>query len=694
MAKSTTKASSYLRENSWFIHDLADMMTMNIMGIESLERNLDSGVFDTVLRQPANALSAIYSKIASGIFKTDNPIPFGGRIAAGRFIPQTLRKVKAAFTTGKTEFTPDIGRFDYLNAFNEFEKAKNTKGKESIIAAIKGTLKLPPMAISRILNSTDAMFFDPVMMGELGSIAKANGLKGLDAEMFMFNPDPASYEIAKKRAEDVTYKNKSAFLNALNNLIKFDSRKAADKQIFEKGWSPMLANTIFGAGKMATNVVFPFISTPANIFARTIEYALPEISVIRAVGQVSNSKLTKTEKVKAFSDHMGKATVGYFIRHIAFQLLAAGVISAGYDDEEKDVSDAIEKKAGGPNRINRDALIRALFMMDATEKEGDSYVNLNSLGLMGTTLGTYAHAFNGLTKEEIQKLQESSVLFAPKEAKTIGFSSITSTLDNTFLSGVNQLMKVLREPDNKNIDRYTIASLNMIISSVYPATLQKISESKESERKRIFDGEKSWTENFYKSAGYHFLYDSGDLKNKYFSLSEKENGVVKKRDYMLWDNWLGRAISATTSPFDSKEVNKDDVLSKILDRSKELKKEDRSKLFPDLVDRKINFTETGRRRKRDKVYEVELNDDQYDYLQKTASFMRALQVSTFVNSEDFKTANIKSVIETLSTGYKKSREDAIAATVKKYPELMDYENIKTKESRDETKKLIKEYIND
>lgn len=80
------------------------------------------------------------------------------------------------------------------------------------------------------------------------------------------------------------------------------------------------------------------------------------------------------------------------IRYVALKLVGMAAISAGYGDDDEKSRDAVEQKAGGSNRVNIGALTRGLMFMDMTEQKTDQYVDLNSLGIMGITLGAHAHA--------------------------------------------------------------------------------------------------------------------------------------------------------------------------------------------------------------------------------------------------------------------------------------------------------------
>ena len=132
-------------------------------------------------------------------------------------------------------------------------------------------------------------------------------------------------------------------------------------------------------------------------------------------------------------------------------------------------------------------------------------------------------------------------------------------------------------------------------------------------------------------------------------------------------------------------------INKLFIESQKLEKKDRDNLFPKSVDRKINFTESGRRRKSDAVYEVELNDDQFDYYQKMSSITRMMSATPFITSEDFDNTTTENKVKLLSDIYEKSREEAIKMTVEKYPELINDKNIKEKVKNTDLKTLKKKY---
>jgi hypothetical protein len=550
---------------------------------------------------------------------------------------------------------------------------------KAVWSGLAGIIKSPPDFIRRILSSSDMLTYDPVMQGELNRIAKQKNLDEFETVVFMHNPDEESLKIATDRARNITYKDDSAAEKAVS-FLTFDSRAKAAEAI-KNGVNPVVANLKYGIAKIAASMTIPFVKTPINIWRRANRYTVPEYTLIRTIADYVEFKkdMPSEEKRRMVAEGIATTAVGFYIRSVAVKMVAMGLISAGYGDDDEGLRDAIEQKAGGSNRFNRSAFFRGLFGMDMTERKTDVYVNNNASGLIGIVLGTYAHAFNGLNEQEKSDLMNRGFL-SSTTTDVVGLSSVSSMLDNTFMSGVNQLLQVLREP-NKKGNKYLTGSLSTLITSVYPATFQKLSQTTEENRKQVYDREASLSQNIHNMMGYNFFFDSKDLKDKYYSLVEEGQGIKKKRDYILLDNHLGRFLNENVNVFKPKEVDDESPISKLIQLSREDDEKNRAAYFPQSLSKTIEFKDEDGYK-----YKAELNDEQYDYLSEQASINRIISSSHHLFNEKFDKLSKEDKRKKLSKIYTEGRKDAIEMLVKKHPELINEKNIKP-----ESESGLKEY---
>lgn len=122
----------------------------------------------------------------------------------------------------------------------------------------------------------------------------------------------AAQAYASKEAWKATYRDKSEFVNALNNA------KHKNKGI-----------------RMVVNAVMPFTKTPVNILKRGIEYSPVGLvdSIARGAYKLSRGQISATE----FIDGISAGLVGSTACAVGYFLAKAGLLVAGFgDDEDKE----------------------------------------------------------------------------------------------------------------------------------------------------------------------------------------------------------------------------------------------------------------------------------------------------------------------------------------------------------------------
>lgn len=686
--KSTQKIDNQMMANDSFLHDIPSMVQMGIMSPISLIRNVTSAVFDSIPRAFIKSLAAVSTNIHEKIVlekmlnrkDVKTSIPLGARFTGGiKGAPSTFKKVIKSFVIGRSDFGGGLQGANYLDSMESFRKAAKKEGVEKALKTFWAAIKIPADGVSRILGSSDLAFFDPVMQGELNRIAKQKGLDEVETILFMNNPDEASLKIATDEAKKVTLKDDGGEkMKGIVKLLTFDSRAKANAMI-ANGKNPLWANTVTAVASLLAKMTIPFVKTPINVWRLANRYLVPEYHLGKTIYNYVQGDTTTEERRKDLHEGVFQAAVGYHLRGVAMQMIAQGLISAGYSDDDKEMRDAVELKAGGSNRVNIDAFIRGLMFMDVAEKKTDSYINLNSMGLSGLVLGTYAHAFNGLSKEEKDAQLKLSSAFNPTVGLKTVLPSGAALLDNTFMSGLNQVMAAMREPDKKG-QRLGMNYINLLLTSLYPTTFQKMSQVSSPEKKMTYDKDISFLDNLSNNLGYNYLYNSKDLKDKYFSLiNDKDQDVTKKRDYFVFDNYAGRLVAEWFDPFKSTESNIGTPVDKLVTVAREDEGGNRGAYFPTQVKDVVSFenNETG-----DK-YSAKLDKEQYKYYQQMAAMSRMLLITPILDDDIFKNASKENKRKMLSDKYVEGREMAKIALLEKYPSLYSEKNIKESNENDE-----------
>jgi len=644
-----------------------------------LLKNLTGAAFDLAVRQPKNVVSGVLSAMINPVTEKKYGTR-SGRIGA-RFMGGLMNADKSfknsmeSWGYGRTEFDRKLPASDYLNAVTAYKKFIDSNGKQKVINGIALALKVTPDFVKRTLGATDAFFYDNFVRSELESIATQKKLSGAEKELFMLNPDQDSIDSATKLAEEVTFRSD----NKLTQKLNYNPRERYKKLIAE-GSSPFIAKLRTGLASWAVTMVAPFIKTPVNIVRMASRYLLPEYEIGRSAFLAVNAK-NGNERQQILVDGIAHAAVGYYLRSVAFQAIAAGAITAGFGDEKKKTLDVIEQQMGGANRVNWSAILRIMTGGDGKWQKGDKTIDLNSMGILGVVLGTYARTYNKYSEEEKKDQVSFGRAFAhPAE---LGLSLLGSSLDLTFLSGTNQLLEAMKSDTDKT-NKYLLSLLSSTLGGIEPSTVQKLSMSTEPNKKQAYDKEKTFGENFANMLGYKFLFQGGkDMKNKYYSLAG-EGESLKKKDHMLFDNYLGRALQEEFGVFKSKEVV-DGPIKKLLDSANQVEKDDREKMFPNSVDKKQTFG------KGKNSISVELTPEQHEFLMEKASVFRMLAATPYINSEDFNSDSYEVRAETLQRLYMDGLESAKNIVLQKYGSELKESGKKAVDETNSAKTNYKKY---
>jgi hypothetical protein len=196
----------------------------------------------------------------------------------------------------------------------------------------------------------------------------------------------------------------------------------------------------------------------------------------------------------------------------------------------------------------------------------------------------------------------------------------------------------------------------------------------------------SFSENLANTFGYRFFFNSKDLKNKYFSLAEEGKGGLKKKQYMLFDNYFGRVLQAELGVFKSTDTNMEGPVNKLYDAIKGVEKDERDKMFPSSINPEITI---GTKKKAQKV---KLTDDQYDYLQGQASNYRMMLATPYIMSKDFEKSDYETKTKVLQSYYQEGLKYAKKDLQKRYPEIKN-QKVESfdREDKKNVKKLVKTY---
>lgn len=658
---------------------------MNLMGVKTLLKNLTGGLADTVLRNTGNAVSSTASTIISKTIKRNNPLPFGKRALGSLEAKKRISKnVTTAFKTGDAKYEKELPSYNHMSAYTKFKHAIEATGMKKIKLFASALLRVSPDLVGRTLAATDQIFNSSIYESELASIAEAKGLTGAEKTAFVMDPDEKSQAYAQRKADEATFKDENILTesNVLKNLkadpLTLYKRFTATDKDGKPKMSKFQARILSSLFHATSVIITPFVKTPINIMRQAAKYLLPEAELVQGMLKAKNEKDALLRE-RIIYDSLGKAVVGGILRNVAIEMVAKGLITAGFKDDDPESKDTIESVKHGPNRINISAFMRGMAFQGIYSKESDVWVDLSSIGVLGIVMGTYSHAMSTMSEDE--KL-DSKTPSLSGEAK-LALSELQSALDNTFLSGTNQVFEAINDKQGNKSQRAGVNAFMVAVAGIVPATAQTLSNQSDPNVKKQFDPEKSFTENLYSALGYKYLFQSKDLKNKYFNLASEETYGPKKKDYMFFDNYLGRVLEANLDVFKVENVNEGTPEYKLLNEMNKVSGEEKGKFFPPAVGKNQSFK--VKIKGKSQTLKIELTDEQHEYLMQQAGKYRLMQATPFIMSKDFDNSSFETKVEVLKSLYKEGLDMAKKDLLANYPDIK-------KQKTDTGSKYDKKYI--
>lgn len=229
---------------------------------------------------------------------------------------------------------------------------------------------------------------------------------------------------AIEAADIATYQNESAIAKLIS------AGKEAARNVGKEGSTARAAGE---AVALLADVAAPFVKTPANIAARTMEYS--------PLGLIKAAYSAATGDQKGFSESFGRATTGtgLFLGLGAFLAAAGLMVGAAPDDKkEREMFYAEGKK---PNSI----------------KAFGKWWSLDRIQPLGILMGVGADIAIGMKKEK------------PDTVSQIFFKSAKKLSEMPFLMGVSGMLKAVQEPE-EGAPRY----VEQFAGSVVPTVVGRV----------------------------------------------------------------------------------------------------------------------------------------------------------------------------------------------------------------------------
>ena len=311
---------------------------------------------------------------------------------------------------------------------------------------VRGTFGAPAEVMFRLLPLGDRPIYQFIEGFELYQYGRSLGLEGDALRDFLKFPNLEAREIAQKRALEVTFQD--------------DSKLARGAQAFVRQLETGFGSTNNAMLKVFVRANLPFVKTPANILNQTIRLSNPVFPVYRIISLVA-----KKGSSKEISEAIGELFISSVIFMTAKKLWENGLISASADQSdsrERGLSYSVFPAAS----INITGLDRWLSGGDPTFQEGDEFYNYQKMGLGGAIMGAQVAGLKMIDKtnrkqEEILALGETAPdqdskdpMDVVAEFASTSLGTLSNIFDQSFLTGVDGLLEVLRNPEPATFTSY------------------------------------------------------------------------------------------------------------------------------------------------------------------------------------------------------------------------------------------------
>ena len=311
---------------------------------------------------------------------------------------------------------------------------------------VRGTFGIPAEVMFRLLPFGDRPVYQFVEGNELYMAGRSMGLEGQALRDFLKFPPQEALEQARNRALEVTFQD--------------DSALARGAQAFVRQLETGFGSTNNAMLKVFVRSNLPFVKTPANILNQTLRLSNPIFPALRIA-----SLVVKKGSSKDISEGIGELAISSIIFMTAKSLWEEGLVSAAADQDDARER-AMSYSTFPASSINITGLNRWLDGGDPTFQEGDAFQNYMKMGLGGAIMGAQIAGLKMIEKgnrkqESILELGETTPdqgvtdpMQQVGQLFTSSLGTLSNILDQSFLTGVDGLFEVLRNPEPKTFDRY------------------------------------------------------------------------------------------------------------------------------------------------------------------------------------------------------------------------------------------------
>jgi hypothetical protein len=475
------RLSNALIEDEWG-SIFGQLMQGNLLTPMSQATNVFANLYNLGLVLPVNFVAGLTMPAVKAIGKAfgasvQNSKPFSlgafyhGVKGFGKGVQEAVFEVKTGQSKGDVEWRLQRGFFPLMS----LAAAKNKNGiltkmgLESPLSSsqkaklwVKGTLGIPAEVMFRLLSLGDAPFRKFAENYSVYAEAKARGLEGRAFDRFVKHPPFDVMEQAAKEGRELTFQEQTGAAKGIESGLAYIRRGLENK---------------FGAkfGSMLNYVLiktqFPFVRTPVNILVESVKYTVPPFAIADRVMKAARGDTREA------SQSFAKAVIGITVAKLAEEMMKEGLMSSEIEWEPKESKKNIAYDQFPPNSINISGLRRKLDGGDPAVQPGDRFWSYQKLGLVGTIFGATSSSYDG---EDLVSERSESLIGNVVGIK--GATTINYVLNQGFLTGANNLARILGETDEarleKGLENWLNGMFNATTATVLPNTTSALHRAK------------------------------------------------------------------------------------------------------------------------------------------------------------------------------------------------------------------------
>lgn len=614
----------YAQANPSTVWDtLSTIMQGNLLAPISIMRNIYSNAVYQPLRFSSTAFGSIIDTAITELAKTDLlGKSFGDIVGRERTISlvglnkgyfpggwnglmEGLYQMKTGARVDENKIREVNPQFDPTKAWKRWAEKDRTLGQK-VNDAIEGTLGVPAEAMFRLLNLGDKPFRRAAELARGFELAELQGLKGEDALKFVLFADENTAQEMDKAGKQATFQ---------------DESQAA--KIIQNGIFTILRH-LPGPLKVIAKSQIPFVRTPINILAETMDYALPALTMLRGIQNISQGNK------RTGSIQIGKAITGFMIYQVAKWLLQSGLMTWDDNDEGKRAErHSIQYDTENPNSINVEAIGRGLAGQGFKAKDGDAWIDYKNIGVLGMLLQIRANSFHQRQKEGVPESDLWHQMFV--DVGMDGVKTIASAFDQSFLQGTNTLIQAIQDPEGYNGQKWLLNTTEALTSIAIPRTITSISQASDEVIRDTRDKD-NWTAmmNVFKKN----LFQGDKLAARVNLWGEKITGNPEGRNRMIY-------YLFDVTRF--KNVDTDSFKYKLYQKWKEDKFND--EWLPAMPKRTVSV----------KGIQVPLTNEEYEQLATEVGTSRAHKVGAYFSRRNQERINLDDVRQRYTDGYNHGR---------------------------------------